>query len=383
MFGVFRSMSFRNYCLLLLVCLYTAAAAQSDSLQHPAAVLRLSGMLDVFYVYDANRPQTLQRQAFLVSYNRHNQPNVNLGILKLGVDHARYRANLALQAGTYVRDNYATEAKGLRHLFEANAGISLNRRRNLWLDAGIFASHIGFESAVAGDNWTMTRSLLAENSPYYLTGLKLSHQPQERWEWAALLLSGWQRIQFLPGNSLPAIGTQVKFSPGKEISFNWSTFLGTNDPDSLRRMRYFNNLYGQFRISERWALIAGFDIGVQQKQKHSRTYDVWYSPVLIAQWTMQRQWKMALRGEYYHDPESVIIPTFSRQGFKTAGFSLNIDYVPVAYVLCRLEARWMRASDPVFGEGASLSHNNATIGSSLSMRFSELLRRRSASPGQK
>ncbi|MBK8628485.1 MAG: outer membrane beta-barrel protein [Saprospiraceae bacterium] len=28
------------------------------------------------------------------------------------------------------------------------------------MDAGIFPSHIGFESAISADNWTLTRSLL-------------------------------------------------------------------------------------------------------------------------------------------------------------------------------------------------------------------------------
>jgi hypothetical protein len=34
-------------------------------------------------------------------------------------------------------------------------------------------SHIGFESVISADCWTLTRSLLAENSPYYETGMRL------------------------------------------------------------------------------------------------------------------------------------------------------------------------------------------------------------------
>ena len=36
---------------------------------------------------------------------------------------------------------------------------------NLWLDAGIFVSHIGLESANSRDNLTLTRSIMADNSP--------------------------------------------------------------------------------------------------------------------------------------------------------------------------------------------------------------------------
>jgi hypothetical protein len=52
----------------------------------------------------------------------------------------------------------------LKNIYEANVGISLNKKNNLWVDAGVMPSHIGFESAISMDNWYLTRSLLAENS---------------------------------------------------------------------------------------------------------------------------------------------------------------------------------------------------------------------------
>lgn len=81
----------------------------------------------------------------------------------------------------------------LQHIYESNIGISLNKKNNLWLDAGIFGSHIGFESAISKDCWTLTRSLFAENSPYYLSGTKLTYNPNEHWEFAVIICNGWQR----------------------------------------------------------------------------------------------------------------------------------------------------------------------------------------------
>ncbi len=148
-------------------------------------------------------------------------------------------------AGTYAQNNLAGEQELLRHVFEANAGVALDVQGPLWLDAGIFPSHIGFESAVSADNPTLTRSILAENFPYYLAGAKLSCGPSEKWELTALVLNGWQRIQRVPGSSLPSLGslgTQVTYSPSPATTLNWSTFIGADDPDPTRRMRYFNNL---------------------------------------------------------------------------------------------------------------------------------------------
>nr|WP_290930803.1 outer membrane beta-barrel protein [Haliscomenobacter sp.] len=56
-------------------------------------------------------------------------------------------------------------------------------------------SHIGFESAIGKDCWNLSRSILAENSPYYETGVRLSlNSANGKWYAAAMLLNGWQRM---------------------------------------------------------------------------------------------------------------------------------------------------------------------------------------------
>jgi hypothetical protein len=162
-------MQVRIHLILLFACLSNIVSAQNDSIWQEKPTFNISGFLDVFYVYDFNQSQGAKRQPFLFNHNRHNEFNLNLGFAKLGLEHSKYRANLALQTGTYANDNYSAEPGLLKNIFEANVGLSLNKKNNLWIDAGVFASHIGFESAISTDNWTMTRSLLAENSPYFLS----------------------------------------------------------------------------------------------------------------------------------------------------------------------------------------------------------------------
>lgn len=336
-------------------------------MQKPA--VKFSGFVDVFYVYDFNEPQSSTRQPFLYNHNRHNEFNLNLGYIKIGLDHAKYRANLALQTGTYAIDNYAAEPGLLKNIFEANVGISLNKKNNFWLDVGIFASHIGFESAVSMDNWTLTRSLLAENSPYFFSGAKFTYNPNNKWEFAALILNGWQRIQRLQGNSIPSFGTQVAFTPNDRTTINWSTFIGTDDPDTTRRMRYFNNLYGQFQFTKKVGLIVGFDVGLQQTMKNSSAYNFWMSPVIIAQYAIAQKWNTALRVEYYHDESSIIIPTSTPNGFQTSGVSLNLDYLPISFISCRIEARWLNSRDKIFETKNAVTYNNFFVGTSLAVKF--------------
>lgn len=353
---------------LLIVVLSFSSFSQTDSTSEQEKRLKISAFVDVFYAYDFNRPSGNFRQPFFYNHNRHNEFNLNLGLIKVSMDEKKYRGSLALQAGTYVQDNYANEQL-LKYVHEANVGIALSKKNKLWLDAGIFASHIGFESAVSVDNWTLTRSLLAENSPYYLAGAKLSYTPSDSLKFTVLMCNGWQRIQRVKGNSLPSIGTQLAYVPSKKVSLNWSTFIGTDDPDSTRRMRYFNNLYGQFSLTENLGLILGFDIGIQQKSKGNATYNCWYSPVLIAKYSFHEKWTMAVRGEYYTDPASVLIPTVSVNGFNTISTSLNIDYSLSKHISCRVEGRWLNSKDKIFTVGDSFDRNNIFVTGSMAIRL--------------
>lgn len=364
--------------LVLLFCLISLnLTSQVDSTWQRSPDLKISGFADVFYVYDFNQPQGTERQAFLFNHNRHNEFNINLGLIKLSLEHTKYRANLALQTGTYANDNYAAEPGLLKTIFEANVGLSLNRHKSLWIDAGVLPSHIGFESAISMDNMTLTRSLLAENSPYFLTGVKLTYHPSERWEIAGLVVNGWQRIQRLEGNSLLSFGTQVNFSPSDNITLNWSTFIGTDDPDATRRMRYFNNLYGQFKVGQKLNIIAGFDLGIQQKAKGSNRHDVWLSPIIIGQLAINNYWNAAIRAEYYQDSTGIIIPTDSTNRIQTTGLSLNFDYTPTPNIAWRLEGRWLKNSDTIFETNTNPTSNNLIIVSSLAIKFAEYLRKSS------
>lgn len=345
--------------------------AQNDSIWQKKPYLSISGFLDVFYVFDFIQPQGTKRQSFLYNHNRHNELNINLGFVRLGLEHSKYRANLALQTGTYSNDNYSAEPGLLKNIFEAHIGLSLNKKNDLWIDAGVFASHIGFESAISTDNWTMTRSLLAENSPYFLSGAKLTYKPNDKWQIVGLIINGWQRIKPLQGNSLPSFGSQINFKPTEKVTLNWSTFIGTDDPDTTRRMRYFNNFYGQFQLSEKFGLIVGFDIGKQQRENNNSTYNVWFSPVIIGQYIINKTWKTAIRAEYYQDEKGIIIQASTPNGFKTTGLSLNLDYSPAQNIICRFEGRWLNSQDQIFKTKTAMKDNNFLMATSIAIRFPE------------
>ena len=341
-----------------------------DSTKTNTSPFSISAYVEAYYSYDLAKPSNHQRPAFFYSFNRHNEVNMNIGFIKVNYFHEKVRGNLALMGGTYVQYNLAGEQALLRNIFEANAGVKISNKHNLWIDVGIMPSHIGFESAVGKDCWNLTRSLLADNSPYYESGAKLGYTSKNRKLYlAAMYLNGWQRIQRRPGNQTPAFGTQLTFKPNSKTTLNWSTFIGNEQPDSLIAWRYFNNVYGQFQFTEKFGMIAGFDIGMQQTKKHASTYNTWLTPVLILQYKPTAKLRIAARGEYYSDRKGVIIVTKTKNGFQTIGYSVNFDYSPTANLMFRLEGRALNSKDSIFLMDKKPSTTNYFITSSIAISF--------------
>lgn len=344
----------------------TTAAAQNTK-PNPVTI---SGYLETYYSYDFNRPLNNAKPGFIYSHHRNNELNLNLGFLKAAYNADRVRANLALAAGTYMNANYTAEQGVLKNVYEANAGVKLSVKSELWLDAGILPSHIGWESAIGKDCPTLSRSLAADNSPYFESGLRLSYtSASQQWYLAALVLNGWQRIQRVDGNTTPAFGTQVTFKPSSSVTLNSSTFIGNDKPDSVRQMRYFHDLYGVFQLGPKFAATLGFDIGAEQKEKGKSDMNTWYTPVAILKFMPDAKWSIAIRGEYYHDENGVIIATGTPNGFRTWGYSANLDYNIRNNFMWRIEFRNQNSKDAIFTDHDGIAVKQ-TPGLSTALAFS-------------
>ena len=352
---------------IIIVLNSMMANAQKDTTVNP---LSFSGYLETYYLYDFGNPADHNRPGFVYSHNRHNEVNINLGYIKAAYEKDNVRANLALMSGTYSNANLAAEPGVLKNIYEGNIGVKVSKKSNLWIDAGIFSSHIGFESAVSKDCWTLTRSILADNSPYYESGVKLSYtSPNEKWFISGLLLNGWQRIQRVDYNNTPAFGTQFTFKPNKKITLNSSSFVGNDKPDSAKQIRYFHNLYGIVKLNDKLAFTAGFDFGAEQNSKGSSDYNTWYSPVLILRLSPDSKNSFAARIEYYEDINGVIINTGTPNGFKTMGYSLNYDHAISDNAVWRIECKSYTSKDEIFVKDDAPTNSNFSITTSLAVSF--------------
>jgi hypothetical protein len=78
---------------------------------------------------------------------------------------------------------------------------------------------------------------------------------------------------------------------------------------------------------------------------------------------------IAMRGEYYSDPNAIVVGYALPDEFKATGISLNLDYNVFKQALVRLEGRWLKNKTAVFPKDGDLSENNFSLLFSLSVRL--------------
>lgn len=351
----------------LSLILSSAVFAQEEK-KNP---LTFSGYVETYFQYDANNPDNNIRPSFIYSHNRNNEVSLNLGLLKATYDTGMVRAHLALAAGSYMNVNYSAEPGVLKNIYEANVGFKVLKNQNLWITAGIMPSHIGFESAVGADCITLTRSIMAENSPYFEAGAKITYvSPSGQWELSGLYLNGWQRIQRVDGNTSPAFGHQLIYKPTNKITFNSSSFIGNDKPDNVSQRRYFHDFYGQFDLTSSIKLMAGFDLGWEQNIAQSNHYNKWYGASAMTQIAVTDKLNLAIRAEYYQDKKGVLIATGIPNGFETYGASVNSDYKISSNLVWRMEVKNYSSKEGIYiKRGGETADDSLVFTTSLAMKF--------------
>jgi len=339
----------KNYILVFTVFFLGNLFAQDNP------EIKFNFAVESYYNFDFNEPIDKELPGFLYSHNRHNEIAINNLLLKGNYDAENVRAAGALIFGDYQRRNYSAEPMAFQYLFEARAGFMA--AENLWIDAGIFPSHIGLESTLNYENWTLSHSLVAHNSPFYEAGAKATYTTNQ-WLFSFLVLNGWQTIR--DNNSNKGLGTQIQFKPVSNVLLNSSTYFGEgyNLPDSLVTDRIFHNFYCVVDWNSDVSSAISFDYGWQGFMSDDE-FHTWWGTAFVTKYNVSPVVSIAGRVEYYNDPENIIIAAPNE--FKTTGLSVNLDYKPVNSFIFRVEGKMFNASEEIFIKDNEMKNNEMTI----------------------
>jgi hypothetical protein len=328
--------------------------------------VQFGAFIDTYFAYDFNNPADYNR-AFTTQSAQHNDFNLNLVYLDAILRRDRMRGRLAFQAGTAVEVNYAGEVSGgtlSRHIQEANIGIQVNDK--LWIDAGIYPSHIGLESFVSYDNWNYGRSMVAEYSPFYQTGVKLGWEISSAWSTQIHVLNGWQNVSETSPEK--ALGFQLKRNFGENSSVTYNHFSGWEP-----RYRSYHDLVGIWALNDRWSLGAALDFGHQRRVGPG--WDLWGGFAILSQTKVSPSLNIGGRLEAFVDEHEIAVFTSSSQGLSGNGFmayggSINFDVLDWSPIVWRTELRVRLSDRALFPRGASgLTRCNTTIATSFALKL--------------
>ena len=223
------------------------------------------------------------------------------------------------------------------------------------------------DSWISNKNWTYTRSLLIDYVPYYSLGLKLSHEFKSI-HFEFHLLNGWQNISETNGDK--SIGVQVK-KDIQDLTLTYNNFLGNEKvyPFDKNSFRTYHNFISQYKFNEDWRGLFSFDIGTQERNKKNGV-GTWSAASGVIRKKFGRKHALALRVEYYHDPEEFNVKTQTGVGFRVRSASINYDVKINRKTIWRTEFRTYQSVKKIFPErGNNLSQADNLIVSSISMNI--------------
>lgn len=367
----------RLAAVLLALPSFLSAQARDTTLK-----IAWGGFVDAYYAWDFGEPPDFDRSfaggaLFTTQPARHDEFNVNLAFVEVKADGPRLRGRLAVQAGTSVQSNYLGEPTiGLisgpllsRIVQEAVAGVKI--ADNLWVDGGIFFSHMGMESWISRDNPTYTRSLVAEYSPYYSSGVRAVLQATSKLTAHLHVVNGWQNIS--ENNTGKGAGIRLDYAAMPSTTVSYYNFFSD---EAGNRLRTFNGIGAKGTLGN-VTLLGQLDVGTQSESSASGGTATWYGLTAIARLPLSSTTAVTARFERYDDDDQVIIATGSavpgvaNGPFRGNGASLGLDMSLVSGVVWRSELRGFWNKTAVFPDGTSGAPRKADgfIVSSLGLTF--------------
>jgi hypothetical protein len=311
--------------------------------------------IETYMGIDVNNNSTQSPHYFNHYY--HKAPRINYAQIEWKKSLNQWQFQFGIHDGDYVRRNYSDQPTWSRLISSAQIQYTPRKISQLKMTAGIFPSHIGFESAWVQNNLTLTRSLLAENSPYYESGIHAQYSSKNgKLTLGILALTGWQQAHLATPVNKASWGWSSSYQFNPQILLSYNGFWGYQNATGIQPKSY-HNFYSTIQ-KDKWKCIVGFDFGQSKNQPNAQN---WYSPVVILSRTLNEKWQATFRIESMKDDYSMIL--IDNKGLITqkSTVGLTAQYTSKQKFQFRLECKQMISEQTIIGK-----ENNTLILFSLS-----------------
>jgi Putative beta-barrel porin-2, OmpL-like. bbp2 len=349
-----------------------APAAPAD--QAPAAApaaptwsvgpMDISGLIDGYYSYNANRPAFNANGQINDLYNfndKTDQFSLSEARLTLNHDPDPVGAHIDL---FYGRTNTLVNAGGEANYIE-QAFLSLKppKAKGFELDFGKFVTSAGAEVIESKDNWNYSRSILfAWAIPYFHFGARTS-MPVSKTDTIGLqIVNGWNNVT--SNNGGVTIGlTNALVKP--KYTWNLNYYTGPSNANTQKGYRNLIDTTLLLTPNAKFNAYLNYDYG-QNRDANAAQEDTalnhWQGVAIAAREQISGTQALAGRFEYFTDPQG--FSTGTSQELKE--FTGTYEYKWAAGLLARVEYRRDWSDKNFFHKGET---NMVDAQSTLSMGF--------------
>lgn len=312
-------------------------------MNHIADHVSISGYTDVYYAYYSDSVGTDQYQKFPVISPKSNVFGINIVQLSAQYTTDKIRATTTFHYGDIPTGAWSSVNNILQ---EANIGFRLHKK--IWLDAGLFKTHIGTEALLPKDNIASSLALISYYEPWFQSGVKLTYNANDQWQLCLHVLNGYN--EFNDNNRFKSIGIAIGYTINSNGTINYNNMLGDELPDSrtTHHLRFLNNLVFNYQLTSVLKTSIGVDYMIQQHATlpDERKTAAAYGGIFAVKYQIKPMIALYARAELFSDKHGFLTGTFLNTeneltGLKATGITAGMEYKATSNSYIRLEARDM------------------------------------------
>ena len=311
----------------------------------------LSGLIDGYYSYNANRPSDLANGQINDLYNfndKTDQFSLNEARLTLNHDPDPVGAHIDL---FYGRTNTLVNAGGEGNYIE-QAFLSLKppKAKGLELDFGKFVTSAGAEVIESKDNWNYSRSLLFSWAiPYFHFGLRSSIPVTKSETIGVQVVNGWNNVTKTNGGVTVGL-TSAYVKPKYTWDLNY--YGGPENPNTQKGYRNLIDTTLLLTPTAKFNAYINYDYGQNRDAiaaQGNTALNHWQGVAVAAHEQLTGTSALAGRFEYFDDENGFMTGTAQRVKEVTATY----EYKWTEGMLSRVEYRRDWSDAAFFHKGNS------------------------------
>ncbi|MEO6189448.1 MAG: outer membrane beta-barrel protein, partial [Saprospiraceae bacterium] len=306
----------------------------------PTKLFSFSGYVDVYYGLYSDSIGTNNYQKFPVTSPKSNVFGLNIAQISGQYTSQKLRAIATFHYGDIPSIGWSPVFNILQ---EANAGFRITNK--IWIDAGLFKTHIGSEAILPKDNIISSLAITTFYEPFLQAGVKLSYIPNDKYQFCLHILNGYNIFE--ENNKSKSFGLTFNYYFDKG-SFGYFNLIGDESPDDRisSHLRMLHNVVFTYKISPKLKTLIGFDFITQQNSVILNDSEMAsaFGGLITFKYQLKPKLGIYARGETFNDKNGFLTGIIQdsknkNTGFKVNGITLGFEFNPMENAFIRLEGR--------------------------------------------